>query len=236
MIGQHFYYKSIKKVIATFGSLFSDVVVKTSESRDVIKVPIHYAHKSKWIESLTVNPDSREMYTDTTLPSLGFEITNFMYNSELMTNPTNIQHIRRNIDDVEFAFTSVPYTIGIELFVATNTVDEGYQILEQIVPFFTPQLTVTIKDIDIYNLNTNITFDLTAVSQDIQYESVFDDTKLIMFNFSFVANTKFHSNPRSIQRIKNVLINMTEKDHEEMFEKLTGHRDDISGDFIWSHN
>ena len=83
------------------------------------------------------------MYTDTTLPSLGFEITNFMYNSELMTNPTNIQHIRRNIDDVEFAFTSVPYTIGIELFVATNTVDEGYQILEQIVPFFTPQLTVS---------------------------------------------------------------------------------------------
>ena len=29
---------------------------------------------------------------------------------------------------------------------------------------------------------------------------------------------------------------LVEETHEEVFEKLTGHRDNISGDFIWSHN
>lgn len=232
MIGEHFYHKSIKKVIATFGSLFSDVTIKTSTNK-LVKVPIHYSQKQKWIEVLTVNPDSRDLYTDTTLPSFGFEITNFVYNPEMMINPLNIQHFKAGPDNVDFMFASVPYTIGIELYLATNTVDEAYQIVEQILPFFTPQLTVTIKDIDLYNLNTNITFDMTALSQDIQYESVFDEKRIILFNFSFNAHTKFHSNPRSIQRIKDVIINMSEKDHEEMFEQLVGSRNS-SGDIVWN--
>lgn len=232
MIGEHFYHKSIKKVIATFGSLFSDVTIKTSTDR-IVKVPIHYSHKQKWLEVLVQNPDSRETYVDTTLPSFGFEITNFVYNAEMMTNPMNIQHFKKNSDDVDFMFTSVPYTIGIELYLATNTVDEAYQIVEQILPFFTPQLTVTIKDVDLYNLNTNITFDMTSLSQDIQYESVFDEKRIILFNFSFNAHTKFHSNPRSIERIKKVIINMSEKDHEEVFEQLIGTKNS-SGEFDWS--
>ena len=116
-----------------------------------------------------------------------------------------------NIESLNVAPTLDPETSHM-----TITTFGDDQILEQIVPFFTPQLTVTIKDIELYDLNTNITFDLTAVSQDIQYESVFDDKKLVMFNFSFIANTKFHSNPRSIQRIKDVIINMSEKDDEDV--------------------
>lgn len=233
MIGEHFYHKSIKKVVATFGSLFSDVTVKTSDNR-VVKVPIHFSQKQKWIEVLVQNPDSREMYVDTTLPALGFEISNFVYGAESMTNPMNVQHVNKTVNDVNYMFTSVPYTIGIELYLATNTIDEGYQIIEQIVPFFTPQLTVTIKDVDLFNLKTNITFDMTAFSQDIQYESVFDEKRIILFNFSFNAHTKFHSNPRSIQRIKDILITMTEKDHEEVFDQLSGTRN-ASGEIEWSN-
>ena len=49
-----------------------------------------------------------------------------------------------------------------------------------------------------------------------------------------MAHTKFHSNPRSIQRIKDVIINMSEKDHEELFDKLVGHRDNNDEEFKWS--
>lgn len=233
MIGQHFYHRSIKKVIATFGSLFSDVTIQTGNDK-IIKVPIHYAQKQKFIEVLANNEDVRNMYVDVGLPIFGFEIVNYAYNPEKMTNPMNVQNKYIEKDNVTFMFTSVPYTIGIELYLATNTLDEMYQIIEQIVPFFAPQLTVTINDKDLYDLKTNITFDLTTVSQDIQYESSFDEKRVIMCNFSFSVHTKFHSNPRSIQRIKDIIINMTEKDHEEMFDQLIGHRNSGDDEFTWS--
>ena len=232
MIGQHFYHKSIKKVIATFGSLFSDVTIESGDGR-VIKVPIHYSHKQKFIELLANNADVRNMYTDIALPVMGFEITSFMYTPEKMTNPLNTQHRRVNGDNIDFMFTSVPYTIGIELYIGTNTVDEAYQIVEQILPFFSPQLTVTISDIELYNLKTNITFDLSAFSQDIQYESTFEEKRTIMFNFSFLCHTKFHSNPRSMEKIKEVIINMSEGDHERLFERLTGERASSDEEFAW---
>lgn len=235
MIGQHFYHKSIKKVLSTFGALFSDVTVEAGTGK-IIKVPLHLSQKQKFIEVLANNEDVRNMYTDITLPVMGFEITNYMYTPEKMTNPVNIQHSIGVNADQKFMFTSVPYTVGIELYVACSTLDELYQIIEQVLPFFSPQLTITINDKELYNLKTNITFDLTAVSQEIQYESSFDDKRIIMGNFSFNVHTKFHSNPRSLTRIKDVIINMSEKDHEESFSKLVGHRDLAAGetDFKWS--
>lgn len=233
MIGDHFYHRSIKKVIATFGSLFSDVTVEAGTGK-IVKVPIHYAQKQKFVEVLANNQDMRDMYMDVALPVMGFEVVNYAYAPEQMTNPLNVQHKVIQGDGVSFMFTSVPYNIGIELYLATNTLDEMYQVIEQIIPFFAPQLTVTIRDKDIYDLKTNITFDLTAVSQDIQYETTFDEKRVIMCNFSFLAHTKFHSNPRSIQRIKDVIINMSEADHEELFEKLVGTRAPGDEEFKWS--
>lgn len=221
MIGEHFYHKSIKKVIATFGSIFSDITVKTGQG-NIIKVPIHFSQKQKWLEMLVNKIDMRDMNTDIALPVLGFEIVNLSYDVVQMTNPMNVQHHTQDGDNVNFMFSSVPYVIGIELYAATNTLDEAYQIVEQIIPFFTPQLTVTISDVDMHNIKTNITFDLTSISQDIVNEGLFEEKSSIMYNFSFSVHTKFHSNPRSMERIKKVIVNMKEDDHEALFEKLTG--------------
>lgn len=234
MIGQYFYHKSIKKVISTFGSLFSDVMVQAGTDQ-IIKVPIHYAHKQKFIEVATNNIDVRNMYVDITLPVMGFEVTSFTYAPERMTNPMNVQNIRPvNSDEVNFLFTSIPYSLTIELYIATNTVDEGYQIIEQIVPFFTPQLTITISDIDFHNIKTNLTFDLTSFSQDIQNEGSFDDKRVCLFNFSFTCHTKFHSNPRSMERIKKMIIDMKQADHETAFDRFIGERNLMSDEFDWT--
>lgn len=229
MIGEFFYNKSVKKVISTFGSLFSDIVIQAGTD-EIITVPIHYAHKQKFIEVLANNADVRNMYTDVALPIMGFEITSFTYAPERMTNPLNIQNLKKTNDKVDFIFTSIPYSIGIELYIATNTVDEGYQILEQIVPFFTPQLNVTISDIDFHNIKTNLTFDLTSFSQDIQNESSFDEKRVCLFNYSFICHTKFHSNPRSLERIKTMIVSMKENEHSDAFEKFVGDRDLMIGD------
>lgn len=221
MIGQHFYHKGSKKVISTFGSLFSDITVQVGTG-NIIKVPIHYAHKQKFIEVLANNADVRNMYSDVALPIMGFEITSFTYAPERMTNPINVQNITNiDPDTASVMFTSIPYSIAIELYVATNTVDEGYQIIEQIVPFFTPQLTITISDVDFYKIKTNLTFDLTSFSQDIQNESSFDEKRVCLFNFSFTCHTKFHSIPRSMDRVKQLIVNMNDDDHQSAFDTFT---------------
>lgn len=234
MIGEHFYHKSIKKAIATFASVFSEITILSGTGKTV-KVPIHFAQKQKFIEALYNNPDVRNTYSDITLPVLGFEVVSFLYNSERMTNPTNVQHQRLSQDknSIDFMFTSVPYTIGFEMFLMTNTLDEAYQIIEQIIPFFTPNLTITIKDKDMFNLETNLTFDLTSISQDIQYESSFDEKRIINYQLSFSCHTKFHSNPRSIEKIKKVMISMYENDYDKKFDELIGIRQK-NGEFEWN--
>ena len=114
MIGEYFYHKSLKKIISTFGSLFSDVIVMTGNDQQ-IKVPIHYAHKQKFLEIAANNSDVRNMVVDTTLPIMGFEITSYAYAPERMTNPMNIQNIK-NVSDTQssFIFTSIPYNVSIE--------------------------------------------------------------------------------------------------------------------------
>lgn len=233
MIGQQFYHKSIKKVISTFGSLFSEIKILSGKG-EVIDVPIHFSQKDKLIEALSMNEDVNNPKVDIALPVIGFEVSNYLYSPERMTNPINNQHIKTvSNDKVVTQFTSVPYAMGIEMFVLTNTMDEAYQILEQIVPFFTPELTVTIQDVDLFNLTTNITFSLGSISQDIQYESEFNQKKIISFQYSFTAYTKFHSNPRSLERIKTVIASLKEGDHEKEYSRLVGTRNVNTDKFDW---
>lgn len=224
MIGQSFYFKSIKKVISAFGSLFNEIIIITGNDKEIV-VPIKFSQRSKLYEALFENKDLSNMKTGLTLPVIGFEISGLSYNPEQMTNPINLQR-HRTIDanSSEVMLTSVPYTINIEMFVMTNTLDESYQISEQILPFFTPSITLTIQDLQLHDTNTNLIFTLNAVSFETDYESDFSDNRVITQNYSFSVNTKFHSNPRKINKIKTAILTMSDTDHEDSFEKLVGTR------------
>lgn len=221
MLDTPFYHQSIKKVVSSFAAIFNDLCILDSENK-IKRIPIQFSQKQKFVELYAQLPDLNESNNDIALPVIGFEIASFNYDSTRMVNPINIQHRSNDKDSDEFKYmlTSIPYDIGIEMFIAVNSLDDGYKIVEQIVPFFTPNLTITIRDLPEYEINTNITFDLTSCSQDVEYEGGFDTTRIIQWNLSFIAKTWFHSNPRSVPKIKKFIANLSEKDMTDIFDKI----------------
>lgn len=220
-----FYHGTIKKVIATFASLFKDLTI-TTDSGKVIPVPLHYAPKQKFLEVLAHNADGLQLQNDIALPVMGFEMPSMNYDAARMTNPLTQPHKKRydpnNPDTVRYMYNSIPYDFNFELYIATNTTTDAFKVVEQILPFFTPNLTVTIKDNIEFDIQTNITFDLTAVSYTIEYEGAYTDKRTIQWQISFTAHAYIHSNPREINRIKEIIVNLSEKGFDEIYETMLG--------------
>ena len=149
MLGNYFYHKIIRKTVTTFGTLFNNIQLKTLDANgeNVMeqKVPLAYGPIQKFLARLQQSPDLDKKVT-ITVPRLSFEMTSIQYDSGRKVPP-----IQRNraVGDGQTTTTKtqylpVPYNIGFELNVIAKSQDDALQILEQILPFFQPQFSMTV--------------------------------------------------------------------------------------------
>lgn len=146
---QLYFYHSITKIATTvFGSLFSNIYVAKND--ELVAVPIMYGGISKHLV-LNTNDGSRNM-VDRQLPAMSFTIKSFAYDSVRKIAPGG--KIKICCDDPEtgekayIVGSAVPWLIGFELRIKTKTLDEGFQITEQILPYFSPTLSVNVQDLE----------------------------------------------------------------------------------------
>ena len=82
----------------------------------------------------------------------------------------------------------VPYDVGFELNVFTATSDDGLQIIEQILPYFQPDYTVTmIIDKDYMDTKRDIPFILESVDYEDSYQGALTDKRRIIYTLKFTA-------------------------------------------------
>jgi hypothetical protein len=57
---KHFYNRTIRKIVVAFGTLFNDIQVarydKNGNQKEIIKVPLNYGAKEKYLTRLTSDP------------------------------------------------------------------------------------------------------------------------------------------------------------------------------------
>ena len=85
-------------------------------------------------------------------------------------------------------YSEVPYNINFSLFAFTRNMDDMLQIIEQILPYFSPDYTVTIKMNDIHD-TVDIPFILNGVSINEDYEGTFENRRALISTFDFTAKT-----------------------------------------------
>ena len=93
-------------------------------------------------------------------------------------------------------YSPVPYDVGFELNVFTSNSDDGLQIVEQILPYFQPDYTVTmIIDKDYMDTKRDIPFILEGVDYEDSYQGSLTDreknyihTKIYCKNISIWTN------------------------------------------------
>lgn len=145
MIGIHYNYSQIKTVVAVFGSLFNNIVIKRRDGK-VLPVPLAYGPRDKWLEAQKAFNKEEEMF-EKLLPRMSYEMVSMSYDAErkltnkqtMLRSPDLLNKPRQKIP------VPVPYNIDFTLYIQTKNLNDGWQIVEQILPFFTPAYTVKVK-------------------------------------------------------------------------------------------
>ena len=197
MLGQYFYNETIRNTIIAFGSLFNDIQIERRNAADVavqtLKVPLAYGPKQKFLIRLEGDPNL-DTKVAITLPRIGFEINGLDYAPERKLNRIMKKRKVQNTEDDKLKsmmtqYSPVPYNIGFELFVMARNSDDGIQIVEQILPFFQPEYTVSIREVPQMDTIRDVPIILNNISYEDTYEGDFTTRRAIIYTFNFTAKT-----------------------------------------------
>jgi len=215
-----FYHGTIRKLVTAFGTLFNNIYIVRNDgvTTKKIKVPLIYSPKEKFVHRLNLDVDKTMIQT--VLPRMGFAITGISYDAERKKNSLNKrwkQDIGTN-DEISFQYRyeDVPYNIDFELYIFARNIDDGLQIVEQILPFFTPDFTITIKPNVMNNAveKVDIPIVLNQITPTEVYDQKFsDDTRVLNWDLQFSAKAMLYGPVRnSSSIIKDVNINLFDFD------------------------
>ena len=211
MFGTYFYNESMRRMTIGFGQIFNNIQIKRKDSSgnvvQSIRVPLAYAPKEKFLARLDQQANLSEREFSVTLPRMSFEISGITYDpSRKLTRVQKFKTVKSGIDGkvMNFNYTPVPYNVSYNLYSFTASAEAGLQIVEQILPFFQPDFTVTINAIPELNIKRDIPIILNSVNYEDTYDGNFDRRRAVIYTLGFTSNTYLFG-PSSTQKvIKNV--------------------------------
>ena len=197
MLNSSYYYNgNLKKIVAVFGTLFNDISIAkkvNGKMMGVQRVPISYGPKQKFLARLSSTQN--EEYGDVAikLPRMSFEITSLGYDSASKLNRLNSKlFAAEGSDSKTKIYQSTPYRMGMQLNILAHHQDDACQVLEQILPFFTPDYTVAVKDLEGPGTVTDVPFMLTGTAIQDDYEGDFGNSRrTIIYSLDFDIKFKF---------------------------------------------
>lgn len=187
--GKHFYNQTLRKAVAVFGTVFNNISIKRHNSVTE-RVPISYGPRQKFLARI-----EQESRTDETvaikLPRMAFNITDVSYDSTIKLNKLNKKFLSENGTDKSYVYQSVPYILSMELNVMAKTQDEVLQIVEQILPTFTPEFTVAIVDMEGTGQSVDVPITLTDLTIQDDFEGDFETRRTIIYTLNFTMKIRF---------------------------------------------
>ena len=196
MFGEHFYHKKIRNTVIAFGTIFNNVNIKRLDSSgnplQNIKVPLSYSPKEKFLARLDAQQDltGDDSKVAITLPRMSFEITGYSYDATRKLNKNQkITKVTTNADTTKMnnQYMPVPYNVNFSLNVYTANSDDGLQIIEQILPYFQPDYTVTMIEDRTMDTKRDIPFILNSVDYEDSYTGSLTSMRRIIYTLSFTA-------------------------------------------------
>lgn len=234
MFDNYFYHERIRKSVALFGRLFNNIyVVRKNSSGGVLnqlKVPLAYAPRQKYLERIREN-NSLEDDTRVAikLPRMSFEITDISYDlTRQLTKVSNFNTKGTTVEKRQKFYSPVPYNIGFSLSVYAKNQDDALQIVEQILPTFNPQYTLTIYPFkSIYpNFVEDVPIAITGVTFEDDYQSTLEQRRTIIYNLTFEMKVQFYGdieNKEIIREAEARIFNMNAglQDSDIYLERVT---------------
>lgn len=195
MLSQNpYYWGTIRKVVTAFGTIFSDIHIvredKDGNPVQAIQVPCEFGPHEKWLTRNIQNPmpgvdDQVEMV----LPRLSYEINSFTYDSDrkLTSTGKTVKVLSDGNKVLAKQFNPVPYNIGFQVNVMTKTIEDGLMIIEQILPFFTPDYSITVKDVPEMEIEKDLVVVLNSTSCEDTWDGQFQQRRTVIWTLQFTV-------------------------------------------------
>jgi len=231
MFGSHFYNEGMRKLTIAFGQLFNNIIIQNKNSTGAItkrfKVPLAYAPKEKFLVRLDEQSNLENRQFATTLPRLGFEITGLSFDPSRKLNKMNKTiKVKENEDGKVnyYNYTPVPYNINFSLYSFTATAENGLMIIEQILPWFQPEYTVTMKVIPEMDITRDIPIILNSVNYEDSYNGEFTQRRAVIYTLNFTAKTYLYgpmNNSKVIKKVQDDLYSDIDTSNKAREERIT---------------
>lgn len=198
MLGNsYFYNKSLKTIVAVFGTLFNNICVAkqvNGKLQGLSRVPLAYAPRQKFLARLAAHDPNNPVDVAVRMPRMSFEITGIQYDSTSKLNRLNhtLYPIDNNSTEKIKVYQSIPYNVNIQLNIFSKHQDDALQCVEQILPYFNPEYSVTVKGLEGPDSKTDIPITLQGVSFQDDYEGDFQSSRrTIIYTLDFTIKVKF---------------------------------------------
>ena len=214
MLGITYYHQTIRKYVAVFGTLFNDINIVRKNSSGVIteqiKVPIAYEAKDKLLLHIR-QMSTTDASVQTTLPRMGFVMNGISYDGVRKLNTMGrvvSANTAAGTSTLMRQFNPVPYNFNFGLTAAVDNAEDGAQIFEQIVPFFTPEFNVNVNLIPEMDISPDIAIILNDVTVEDSYEGEFSLKREIIWSFTFMLKGYIYPDIKTGTVIKKVIVNL----------------------------
>jgi len=207
----YFYNESMRRMTIAFGQLFNNIQIKRKDSSgstiQSIRVPLAYAPKEKFLTRLDQQPDLDNREFAITLPRMSFEIASIEYDASRKLNRLQkFKKVKTSAEGkvLDFNYMPVPYNISYTLNVFTATAEGGLQIIEQILPYFQPDYTVTINAIPNLDIKRDVPIILNSVNYEDSYSGDYTTRRAVIYTLTFTAKTYLFGPAQTQKVVKTV--------------------------------
>ena len=211
MLGQQFYHETIRNVVVGFGTIFNNIQLVRKDNSGAIqqtmKVPLAYGPRQKFLVRLNDDADLTKAAA-VTLPRIGFEITGLTYDPSRKLN--RVQKFKKvkgdKSEQLDTQYMPVPYNIGFQLYILAKQSDDALQVIEQILPYFQPDYTISMNDNPNMDVKKDIPVILNSISYEDDYQGDFTTRRAIIYTLDFTCKFYLYGPITSSKVIKTVQV------------------------------
>jgi len=211
MAANVFYNRVMRKIVVGFGNLFDNLTLvrynaDNSEAERFI-VPIAYAAKEVYVQRLQGDPNL-DKKVQMTLPRLSYEMMGLKYDTSRKQN-TNIRNFASTTGGVVSQYNPVPYDYDFNLYLYVRNIEDGTQLMEHILSYFTPDYTIKLNLIPEMGIVKELPIVLNSASHETEYEGDRDiDTRTIIWTLNFTVKGFVYGPISDVGVIKTSITNI----------------------------
>jgi hypothetical protein len=203
--------------VVAFGSMFNNMRLVRYASDGTteierINVPLMYASKEKFYMRITNSPDLLNP-VNLTLPRMAFEMNGISYDPLRKISNFSEQFA----EGLPFGLKKVkytPYNFDFNLYCFVRNTEDGAQIVEQILPYFTPDYTVTLDFVGINDMKLDVPIVFNSITYDDSHEGDPESTRSIIWTLNFTAKGYLFGPINDIKMIRKATANIYDSTYE----------------------